>query len=247
MGSRHQVKLEILQIECNKWLLLLSHLVNFCEGLEEVLKLFFQNQQCQVLKKESHRVAVMDHVSVYLLLLLLVVYMLLYLQMCSISKPLLSKMNVQQFGCLFKTLNTYPSEFVEIFLKDYDTHSLIQISNPVWISLFNEVVSRFPGAKSHSFFLEFLSKVEASYIKRGRNREFMIDILTMKVPKLFAVNSATQIDDLEVVEKFRVQLRQHINNNALKLSIVSNLSRILVSWCMILRQVVCQITGGLYM
>lgn len=145
-------------------------------------------------------------------------------------------MNIQQFGTLFKAFKIYSPNIVEQFLKSYRVQPDIKIDDPTWHSFISEVVLRFGGARNHFFLLDFLQSVATQgYQADKRQKEFVLDLLQLKVPKLFAVEEGcedlTDYMDKEVAKKFTSFLRIFINRNALKHSILIQMTAILV--CML--------------
>ena len=108
----------------------------------------------------------------------------------------------------------------------------VRINDPTWHSFIGEVVLRFGGARNHFFLLDFLRSVADSYLLDNRQREFISDLMQLNVPKLFAIeegaDEATEKEDMEVGKEFTIFLRNYINRNALKLSILSQMTSLLV-------------------
>ena len=111
----------------------------------------------------------------------------------------------------------------------------VRIDDPTWHSFINEVVVRFGGASHHFFLLDFLRSVAASYVTDERQKEFVLDLLQWNMPKLFAVkegaDEVTEKKDVEVARNFSIFLRNFINRNALKHSILIQLPDVLVCIC----------------
>ena len=146
-------------------------------------------------------------------------------------------MTIHQFGALFKAFKIYPSSAVEEFLSSYQVQQGIKINDPTWHSFISEVVSRFCGAKSHFFLLDFLKLVAARYVMDSRQTLYVMDLLQLKVPKLFAIeeetNETDEKEDVEVRRNFSAFLWNFINRNALKHSILTNMTTILVHGCLL--------------
>jgi hypothetical protein len=126
---------------------------------------------------------------------------------------------------------------VEEFLGFYVIEQGIKINNPTWQTFIGEIVLRFGGARNHYFLLDFLKNVSNSYLSEKRQSEFVVDLLQLKVPKLFAIKEGTdeiaERENLEVGRKFMFFLRSYINRLALKQSILAQMSALLVCTCIL--------------
>lgn len=144
-------------------------------------------------------------------------------------------LTVQQFGSLYKAFKIYPNSSVENFLSGYVPSSDIDITEPTWRSFFGEIVSRFVGARHHEFLFNFLDTVSCVYLNDKRSPEFVFHLLELRVPKLFAVDDeesdeVIRKEDIAIREKFLRFLSDYINSNALKNTIINQISRIMVSF-----------------
>ena len=139
-------------------------------------------------------------------------------------------MSIQQFGALFKAFKIYSPNIVEQFLKTYKVQPDVKIDDPTWHSFISEVVMRFGGARNHFFLLDFLQSVATGYLADRRQKEFILDLLQLSVPKLFAVEEGCEdaAEDMEVTKKFTFFLRSFISRHALKHSILTQMTAILV-------------------
>ena len=142
-------------------------------------------------------------------------------------------MNIQQFGALFKAFKIYPLNIVEQFLKSYRVQPDIRINDPTWNSFISEVVLRFGGARNHIFLLSFLKSVSHAYTADERHNDFILDLLQLKVPELFAVEeetdeSAGQVD-MEVAKNFSEFLNCYVQRHVQKHIILSHTAAIMVS------------------
>ena len=121
---------------------------------------------------------------------------------------------------------------MEEFLWQYVVQQDIRINDLTWHSFINVVVVRFEGASHHIFLLDFLTSVAAGYLTDKRQKTFVLDLLQLNVPKLFAVkegvDEVTEKEDVEVAETFSIFLRNFINRNALQQSILIQIPDILV-------------------
>ena len=141
-------------------------------------------------------------------------------------------MSIQQFGALFKAFKLYSPNIVEKFLKTYKVQPNVKIDDPTWHSFIDKVVVRFGGARNHFFFLDFLRLVASSYVANRRQKEFVLDLLRLSVPKLFAVDegcdNATEMEDKEVAKEFTFFLSSFISRHALKHCIMTQMTAIMV-------------------
>ena len=114
---------------------------------------------------------------------------------------------------------------VEGFLLSYAVKQDIKICDLNWHSFISEVVTRFEGARNHSVLLVFLKKVaEEGYLRDKRQQEFVMDLMKLNVPKLFAqkegADETALREDTRVTRAFEEFLANYINKNALKKTIV---------------------------
>ena len=157
-----------------------------------------------------------------------------YFQIRETTKSCFPSLTIQQFGSLFKAFKIFPAKMVEEFLGFYVIQPGLKIGDPTWHMFVSEIVVRFGGARNHFFLLDFLKAVAAGYLSDKRQQEFVVDLLQLKVPKLFAVEEgadgpeAAEKEDTEVARRFSVFLRAYINRNALKHSILNQMSTLLV-------------------
>ena len=144
-------------------------------------------------------------------------------------------MTIHQFGALFKAFRIYSVGTVAEFLYSYRVQQDVKINEPTWHSFISEVVMRFGGARNHFFLQDFLLAVAAGYLADKRQTEFVLDLLQLKVPKLFGIeeggDSTAEKDDAEVAKCFSLFLRTFINKHALKRSILNQMTTILVCTC----------------
>ena len=160
-------------------------------------------------------------------------FLVCYLQVRDTTRANFNRMTIQQFGALFKAFKIYPSSTVEEFLGLYKVPQDIRINDPTWHSFINEVVISFGGARAHYYLLDFLKSVAEGYLADKRQQEFVMDLLQLKVPKLFAIEEGAdetmKKEDATVARKFSTFLRNFINRHALKNSILSQMTALLVS------------------
>ena len=141
-------------------------------------------------------------------------------------------LTIQQFGSLYKAFKIYPAEMVEEFLGFYVIQPGMKINDPTWQTFIGEIVARFGGGRNHYYLLDFLKSVSNSYLTEARQASFVVDLLQLKVPKLFAMEEGSdeiaEKEDLEVARRFSLFLRAYINRHALKQSILAQMSTLLV-------------------
>ena len=119
------------------------------------------------------------------------------------------------------------------FLGFYVIQPGMKINDPTWQTFISNIVSRFGGARMHYFLLDFLKSVFNSYLAEARQAMFIVDLLQLNVPKLFAVevyddDEIAEKEDLEVARRFSFFLRSRINRHALKDAVLSQMSMIIV-------------------
>lgn len=153
-------------------------------------------------------------------------------------------MTIQQFGSLFKAFKIYPAKIVEEFLGLYVVQQDIKIKDPTWHAFISEIVERFGGASNHFFLLDLLKSVASGYLADKRQTEFILDLLQLKVPKLFAVekeaDEMAEKEDMEVAKKFSLFLRGFISRNALKHSILTQMTALLVCFSSAFPDMMCR-------
>ncbi len=89
---------------------------------------------------------------------------------------------------------------------------------------------RFGGALHHRLLLDFLKKVAERYLQDQRAAEFVLDLLQLSVPKLFAVESSGKEKGAaaSISAEFMAFLKDYITRNSLKLLILCQMKDILV-------------------
>ena len=86
---------------------------------------------------------------------------------------------------------------------------------------------RFGSAQKHCYLLDFLKSVAQCYHQDGRAEDLVVDLLKLKVPKLFAVEGEGE-DDEKVRCEFSAFLQKHILKYYCK-HVHEKMSKILVS------------------
>ena len=96
---------------------------------------------------------------------------------------------------------------------------------------------RFTDARHHKSLLEFLQSVAVSYLKQCRAKDFVLDLLQLDVPKLFASECEGSTSTLQsdiaagsVSDEFTTFLSEYIQRNDLRKAILANVERIWVSY-----------------
>ena len=87
-------------------------------------------------------------------------------------------------------------------------------------------LSRFSGAHQHYYLLGFFQSVAKRYHDSRRAGNLVVDLLELKVPKLFAVEQGEK--DEEVCCQFSAFLRDYILRCDLKHTILGKMIKILV-------------------
>ena len=85
---------------------------------------------------------------------------------------------------------------------------------------------RFSGAQHHQYLLDFLKCVAERYRDDRQAGDLVLDLLNLKVPKLFAVKQGE--NDEGVCHRFVSFLENYICKDALKHTILEKMSDILV-------------------
>lgn len=150
------------------------------------------------------------------------------MQIITTTHENLPKLTVKQFLLLFQSLRIYPPEFLEHFLDKFDLPSTVIINSHEWIVFLTEFVAIFSGARNHRCIDIFLARVAAN-CKYGKV-QFILDLLQLNVPKLFAVEDDVlhRDDDMEVAQQFKHNLQKSIHTQLPGL--VANMSYIVVSY-----------------
>ena len=86
--------------------------------------------------------------------------------------------------------------------------------------------NRFGGAHQHHYLLDFFQAVAECYHSSDRAGNLVVDLLKLKVPKLFAVEQEEK--DEEVRRKFSTFLQDYICRCDLKPTILKEMPNILV-------------------
>ena len=146
-------------------------------------------------------------------------------------------MSIEQVCSLFSAFNVYPAGTVKDFLSSYVISQKICICDPTWQKFIEVVVDRFIGAENHFFLCSFMEAVGRKYVEDKRSPLFLVDLLQLKVPKLFALEDTNVTGDTtpsEVPRKFSSFIRSYINSNALKSHLLMQMTAILVKKALIL-------------
>ena len=77
-------------------------------------------------------------------------------------------------------------QFLEEYLESYTVPPGMKISDGTCNQFFSEVVTRFPAAHGHYYLLDFLHKILKRYRADRCEGAFVLDLLQLGVPKLFA-------------------------------------------------------------
>eukprot|EP00731_Ephydatia_muelleri_P026808 Em0018g908a len=123
-------------------------------------------------------------------------------------------------------------EFVEEYLNVYKIPLGIKICDGTWNVFINEVIDRHSGGHNHRFLLEFIKRVGTHYATDRRPLDFILDLLDIKVPKLFALPEKTDNGyavAVEVQGNLSTIVQDYIYLNALKSGLLQRMSKILCS------------------
>ena len=91
-----------------------------------------------------------------------------------------------------------------------------------YISLFSVV--RFSGAHSHYFMNDFLQSVANRYQESKRPKDFVMDLLRLRVSGLLAIDPGEHDAGEEVQKSFKNFLQSFIRRNALKQTLLREMS-----------------------
>lgn len=87
---------------------------------------------------------------------------------------------------------------------------------------------RVPGAHNQHFILNFMTSIGATYTMDSRSADFILDLLAVKVPKLFAVSDVGCALGVAVQKEFSMYLHSYIQTNGLKRDMMKSIDKILV-------------------
>ena len=88
---------------------------------------------------------------------------------------------------------------------------------------------RLSGAHTHYYIHDFLQKIATRYQESGRAGQFVLDLLSIRVSKLLAVEpGGEESKDEEVQQSFKQFVQVFIRKNALKRFLLSNMTIIMV-------------------
>ena len=88
---------------------------------------------------------------------------------------------------------------------------------------------RYSGAHGHYYIKDFLKSVANRYLVDGRAGDFVLDLLRLKVPRLLALEPGEEEAGQAVQDEFKRFLQDFIRRNALKHTILSQITDIVVS------------------
>ena len=99
------------------------------------------------------------------------------------------------------------------------------------IHIILSITCRHSGGHNHRFLLEFIKRVGTHYATDRRPLDFILDLLDIKVPKLFALPEKTDNGyavAVEVQGNLSTIVQDYIYLNALKSGLLQRMSKILV-------------------
>ena len=88
---------------------------------------------------------------------------------------------------------------------------------------------RHSGAHAHFFIHDFLESVAKRYEESNRAKSFVLDLLAIKVSKLFAIDTESETADAEVQNNFKTFLCDYIKRNGIGHGLFSKMKVIMVS------------------
>ena len=92
----------------------------------------------------------------------------------------------------------------------------------------NRISDRYSGAHAHYYVTDFLRKVADRYNCEGRAGDFVLDLLKLQVPMLLSIEPRNEAAGQEVQSEFKKFLQMFIRKNALKHTILTQTSAIVV-------------------
>eukprot|EP00731_Ephydatia_muelleri_P026782 Em0018g882a len=123
-------------------------------------------------------------------------------------------------------------KFVEEYLSAYKIPQAIKLCDGTWSVFIIEVIDRYSGAHNHHFLLEFIKRVGAHYATDRRPLEFILDLLDINVPKLFALPEKTDkgyVVAVEVQGNLSTFVQEYIHLNALTSDLLQRMNKIMSS------------------
>ena len=76
---------------------------------------------------------------------------------------------------------------------------------------------------------EFLQSIAIKYQEDRRARDFVVDLVKIRVPRLLAIEPGEEKAGSEVQTSFKQFLQSYIRRNALKHTLLTHISHIMVS------------------
>ncbi|KAL5466919.1 hypothetical protein EMCRGX_G031082 [Ephydatia muelleri] len=165
-------------------------------------------------------------------------WLVLLLQLVDVTKSGAEEHLMKFFpkGQTSQVLKTHRAQltkyFVEEYLNDYKIPLGIKICDGTWNVFINEVIDRHSGGHNHRFLLEFIKRVGTHYATDRRPLDFILDLLDINVPKLFALPEKTDNGydgAVEVQGNLSTFVQDYIYLNALKSGLLQRMSKILSS------------------
>ena len=94
------------------------------------------------------------------------------------------------------------------------------------------MLCRLPGASNQKCVHRFLFQIAEHYKEQKKAIDFVVDLLEVDVPELFAVRMTVSVDETQkdkgAVSDFKRELQMFITQNELKHKLLSKLKEILV-------------------
>ena len=101
----------------------------------------------------------------------------------------------------------------------------IHLNEPYWCLFINKLIERC----NHRTILMFLKRIAEHYCKESRAHEFILDLISLKVPKLFSTEGKEKKEDTQpVAADFTKFLGEFIARKGLKSVVLAHLQHIMV-------------------
>ncbi|KAL5475173.1 hypothetical protein EMCRGX_G027240 [Ephydatia muelleri] len=130
-----------------------------------------------------------------------------------------------------KTMNeSHHVHLTNYFAEDYLSAYKITPGIKICDGFISEVTDRHSGANNHHFLLDFIKQVGAQYVTDKRPRDFILDLLKINVPMLFALPEKTDNGydvAVEVQSNLSTFVQEYIYDNGLKKGLLPRMSKML--------------------
>ena len=137
-------------------------------------------------------------------------------------------MSVRHFCTVAASVDALPRESFEHYVS---THIIqLNVDLDQYDTFFHLATSKFKGLENHWFLLDLLKKISRKYVQRNKAMEFILHCLKLGGTNLFEPTRFEERDDNS--EAVVIFFQEFIDRNHLKISLLKNIGKMIVSYIM---------------